>query len=559
MDSLADGTYTDTADSYANCIYVGGKGQNAEQEIYEGEQDGAEGLARYEAYDSKSDLTTQDEYEAEALAMLTQYAQTVTLSGNGLAKCPYEFKKQYNVGDYITVSFSGNKAKVQILSVTQNWSWNSYSLSFEFGKPQNTLDEQLQLLLKKVQSGEKPRTTDSVFWYTIPTDTEQSKDEVKYNTIGFIGDCGAGGSTFQLYLDNEKNGSKSYHIYFKELAGKTLTLTTGRAGAQDLTVSTGTYVLIVYVDENGNINEQGTTATDVVVQGNTQPVTSDAVANAIQQCSAGLPIGAVQGFALGTQSPNWLLCDGRDTTGTAEELQTHYPALYTYLGNSNILPDYRECVLVGVGQNDTDTIAEHDVYTLGQFKDDQLQNITGSVTLASGNQNFGSSGALKDTKGAKDGGWTGGGKTYDGVALHTTTFDASRVARAYTTTHGKQKGVAYYIKATSAGIEVDKDLYATKGYIRDQNVLSDYEQISIPSGGLVVDYDGYVTVRTAASGSNLDTVDFYINSKKFQVTRYTGSWNSASYPLCKGDKIIQNSGTGQYCFRFYKLRDYTGR
>ena len=277
MDSLSDGTYTDTADSYANCIYVGGKGQNAEQEIYEGEQDGAEGLARYEAYDSNSDLTTEDEYEAEALSMLTQYAQTVTLSGNGLAKCPYEFKNQYNVGDYITVSFSGHKAKVQILSVTQNWAWNNYSLSFEFGKPQNTLDEQLQLLLKKVQSGEKPRTTDSVFWYTIPTDTEQSKDEVKYNTIGFIGDCGAGGSTFKLYLDNEKNGSKSYHIYFKELAGKTLTLTTGRAGAHDLTVSTGTYVLIVYVDENGNITEQGTTTASSVVSGNTQPVSSDAV------------------------------------------------------------------------------------------------------------------------------------------------------------------------------------------------------------------------------------------------------------------------------------------
>ena len=48
-------------------------------------------------------------------------------------------------------------------------------------------------------------------------------------------------------------------------------------------------------------------------------------------------------------------------------------------------------------------------------------------------------------------------------------------------------------------------------------MLSDYEGIAIPSSGLVVDYDGYVTVRTGASG------------------------------------------TGQYCFRFYKLRDYTGR
>jgi hypothetical protein len=92
-------------------------------------------------------------------------------------------------------------------------------------------------------------------------------------------------STFTLYLDGEKNGAKTYHVYLKELNGNSLTLTTGRTGAKDLTISTGTYVLIIYVDENGNINEQGTTATDVVVQGNTQPVTSDAVATAIQQGS----------------------------------------------------------------------------------------------------------------------------------------------------------------------------------------------------------------------------------------------------------------------------------
>lgn len=54
--------------------------------------------------------------------------------------------------------------------------------------------------------------------------------------------------------------------------------------------------------------------------------------------SSGIPVGAVMPFANGTTSEDWLLCDGRDTTGTAEELQTHYPALYTYLGNSNILP-----------------------------------------------------------------------------------------------------------------------------------------------------------------------------------------------------------------------------
>jgi hypothetical protein len=145
------------------------------------------------------------------------------------------------------------------------------------------------------------------------------------------------------------------------------------------------------------------------------------------------------------------------------------------------------------------------------------------------------------------------------TTTYTETLNVTNTYRTGTTTHGKQKGVAFYIKATSAGPEVEPDIYATKGYIRDQNVLSDYEEIIIPAGGLIVDYDGYVTIRTAASGTGSAAVDFYINSQRLQVSRYSGSWNSASYPLCKGDKIIQNSGVGQYVFRFYKLRDYTGR
>lgn len=63
---------------------------------------------------------------------------------------------------------------------------------------------------------------------------------------------------------------------------------------------------------------------------------------------------------------DWLYCDG--STFNEDE----YPGLYMHLG-SNILPDLREAHLVGVGQNDTDNIAEHDVFTLGQVKDRQIQ------------------------------------------------------------------------------------------------------------------------------------------------------------------------------------------
>jgi hypothetical protein len=105
------------------------------------------------------------------------------------------------------------------------------------------------------------------------------KADVTYNTIGFTGSVGSG-MTFTLYLDNEKTGSKTYHVYFKQLGGTgKLTLTTGKAGATNLVMEIGTYVAIIYVDENGNITSQGMTATSSVSSGNSQPVTSGGVAS----------------------------------------------------------------------------------------------------------------------------------------------------------------------------------------------------------------------------------------------------------------------------------------
>ena len=312
FDSLADGEFTDSSESFSNAIYVGGKGQNDDRDIYEGEavlneiylklsadtddvllidNEGGKlvingltpkGMNRFESYDNQSSMTTEAEYEAEALSMLTQYGQTIQMAGNGLAKCPYIYKEQYNVGDWITVAFSGKSAVVQILSVTEHWAWGAYDIQFSFGKPQNNLAEQLQLMLRKIQSASnKTESTDSIRWYTIPSDTQMPKADVTYRTIGFIGECANGGSTFQLYLDDEKTGAKTYHVYFKQLGGGKLTLTTGKAGAVDLVMNSGTYVAIIYVDENGNITNAGSTPTTTIEINNPQPATSGAVAIAL--------------------------------------------------------------------------------------------------------------------------------------------------------------------------------------------------------------------------------------------------------------------------------------
>jgi hypothetical protein len=285
-DSLSNGEFTDSSESYANTVYVAGKGTGSDRDIYEGEQEigGASpsGFDRFEAYDNQSQMTSESEYEAEALSMLTQYGQTIDVSGQGLAKCPYIFKEQYNIGDLITLAFSGKSAVVQVLSVTENWSWGQYGIEFSFGKPQNDLSRQLQLILNQIRkASNKTTTTASVKYYTIPTDTAMPKADVIYDTIGFVGDAG-NGATFQLYYDSEKTGAKTYHVYFKQLAGSgKLTLTTGVAGKQNLEVSTGTYVAIIYVDQEGNVTSQGATATSSVTSGSTLPITSGGVASAL--------------------------------------------------------------------------------------------------------------------------------------------------------------------------------------------------------------------------------------------------------------------------------------
>lgn len=276
FESLANGEFSDSSESFSNAIYIGGKGQNDDRDIYEGEDGTPSGLGRFESWDNQSSMTTESEYEAEAVSMLSQYGQTLTMAGNGLAKSPYIFREQYDIGDIIKVAFSGKSANAQILSVTEHWAWGSYDIQFSFGKPQPNLEEQLQLILRKIQSASnKTNSTDSVRWYTIPTDTEMPSADVTYNTIGFIGTCAEGGSTFKLYLDNEKTGAKTYHVYFKQLGGGNLTLTTGVSGATDLVMNSGTYVAIIYVDENGNITSQGATATDTIQSGNYQPLTSN--------------------------------------------------------------------------------------------------------------------------------------------------------------------------------------------------------------------------------------------------------------------------------------------
>lgn len=289
FETLSNGTFTDTNENFSNAVYVGGKGDGSERDIYEGESAinnaSPSGFDRFECWDNQSEMNTEDEYSKEALSMLTQYGQTLTVNGNGLAKSIYVYKEQYNVGDIISISFSGKKANVQILSVTEHWTGSgNYGITFSFGKPVNNLADQIKLLLNKIQiASSKANTIDSVKWYEFSNaNLSQDKKDVTFNSIGFTGTLSAN-RTFTFYLDDEGTGSKIYNIYAKNLSGNfNVTLTTGKSGTTNAVIKGGiNLVARVYIDVTGNVVLQSMSATDIIESGNNQPATSNGVSEAI--------------------------------------------------------------------------------------------------------------------------------------------------------------------------------------------------------------------------------------------------------------------------------------
>lgn len=160
------------------------------------------------------------------------------------------------------------------------------------------------------------------------------------------------------------------------------------------------------------------------------------------------PIGVIQAYSGNSAPWGYFLCDG------ASYKVKDYPDLYAVIGNTyggdetnfNV-PDYRETVLVGIGGNTTDTIASHDVYELGEFKDDQFQGHW---------HNLGNSSGIKTVAlGASMVGGDIHSAEYDSsenrymldTALDAISDGTNGTPRVGTTTHGKQKGVTYIIKA----------------------------------------------------------------------------------------------------------------
>lgn len=215
----------------------------------------------------------------------------------------------------------------------------------------------------------------------------------------------------------------------------------------------------------------------------------------------GAPVGTLISQYKKVPMSGYLYCDGSTFD------QNAYPALYLYLG-TNVLPDYRECVMVGAEQNTTDTIAEHDVYTQGQFKDDQLQEHTHNIY----NTNPGGTTPESPIELTVDNGSMGFEQKIVGY---------TRNARAGDTTHGKQKAVYVYIKATSGLAENQQEnvLNAVKDYTYSKyDTTANYQKTFTKVGNLGT----YTRIVDVTAGTNLgyteDLSNLFTNILSVQIS-----------------------------------------
>ena len=175
-----------------------------------------------------------------------------------------------------------------------------------------------------------------------------------------------------------------------------------------------------------------------------KPLTADA--------GSGVALGMIVPFFIKRERSGYLFCDGSrfDTT--------KYPLLYAELG-TDILPDCREVGLTGAEKNTTYIFdstetdprtgqagtQNHDVFTQGEFKDDQVQEHYHNIGTNDTTLDY--SGTTATT------GQNLGGFYIGGTELKT----RGESGRKGTVTRGKSLAVYWYIKATSGLSENAQD------------------------------------------------------------------------------------------------------
>lgn len=169
-----------------------------------------------------------------------------------------------------------------------------------------------------------------------------------------------------------------------------------------------------------------------------------ALKSLVDQVAGYVPVGTIMQGLYATAPTGFLLCDGQEVSIAS------FPELYAVIGtlaecqseNEGMfkVPDFRECVPVGIGTRSSG-VSNHDIYTLGQFKDDQFQGHEHGFKVPNNYLvvPYETGASISDN-------WL---EVNLGIAKKTVGIVSDKTngtPRIGSTTHGKQIGVNYIIK-----------------------------------------------------------------------------------------------------------------
>lgn len=188
---------------------------------------------------------------------------------------------------------------------------------------------------------------------------------------------------FNLDLETERQARENGDVDAKNLENATGVLSIEHGGTGKNTVNDALDNLFSQLQSQDD--NQGTDNFIFKTGENIKGVQLSNLANSIynliaSKIGATIPVGVIYPFGGSNEKvpAGYLPCDGRAVS------RTEYSALFNVIGtsfgngdtiNTFNVPDLRECVPVGIGTSGRPSteLKVHDPYTLGQFKDDQMQ------------------------------------------------------------------------------------------------------------------------------------------------------------------------------------------
>jgi Siphovirus ReqiPepy6 Gp37-like protein len=166
FESLKQLSFVESDYNYRNFGYIAGQGEGEDRRVVVvGE---AEGLSRIETFIDARDISEQDEDqqalpEAEIIAKLQQrgqqklseFAQEFFLEGQILTNSPFEYEKDYDLGDIVTIQNRewGVTRDARITEIKEIYEPNAFQIEATFGESRPTLVKKLKQELAQI-SGE---------------------------------------------------------------------------------------------------------------------------------------------------------------------------------------------------------------------------------------------------------------------------------------------------------------------------------------------------------------------------------------------------------------------